>query len=51
MTSTNDLTGLTSAEVEQARSEGRVNDTQTSTGRSVGQIIRANVFTLSLIHI
>lgn len=45
MTSTNDLTGLTSAEVEQARSEGRVNDTQTSTGRSVGQIIRANVFT------
>jgi cation-transporting ATPase E len=40
-----DLTGLTSDEVRQRVSEGRTNKVTNSTGRSVWQIIRANVFT------
>ncbi|MCI1257071.1 MAG: HAD-IC family P-type ATPase [Corynebacterium provencense] len=39
------LTGLTSAEVERLTRQGRANVTGRGTGRSVGQIIRANVFT------
>ena len=37
--------GLTSAEVQQRRAEGRTNDVPDPTSRTVGQIIRANVFT------
>lgn len=44
-TGTTELTGLTSAEVEQRVSDGRVNVTGRGTGRSVLQIIRANVLT------
>lgn len=44
-TGTTELTGLTSAEVEQRVSDGRANVTGHGTGRSVLQIIRANVFT------
>lgn len=40
-----DLTGLSSAEVAQRVREGRTNEVGRSTGRSVWQIIRANVFT------
>ncbi|MGN0096637.1 MAG: HAD-IC family P-type ATPase [Corynebacterium sp.] len=39
------LTGLSSSEVSQRVSEGRTNTVGRSTGRSVWQIIRANVFT------
>ena len=39
------LTGLTSSEVSRRVSEGRTNTVGRSTGRSVWQIIRANVFT------
>lgn len=39
------LSGLSSAEVEQRVREGRTNTTGRGTGRSVAQIIRANVFT------
>lgn len=38
-------TGLTTAEVEQRKKEGRSNTTGRGTGRTVPQIIRANVFT------
>src|SRR5690606_978134 len=37
--------GLTSTEVEQRRAEGRTNDVVDPTSRTVGQIVRANVFT------
>ena len=37
--------GLTSAEVAERRRDGRVNDVPTTTSRSVGQIVRGNVFT------
>ncbi len=37
--------GLTTAEVEQRRAEGRTNDVPDPTSRTVGQIVRANVFT------
>jgi cation-transporting ATPase E len=37
--------GLTTAEVAQRRAEGRTNDVPDPTSRTVGQIIRANVFT------
>ncbi|MGP5929016.1 HAD-IC family P-type ATPase [Corynebacterium glyciniphilum] len=39
------LTGLSSAEVSQRVADGRTNTVGRSTGRSVWQIIRANVFT------
>ncbi|WP_312981211.1 HAD-IC family P-type ATPase [Corynebacterium sp.] len=39
------LTGLSSSEVSRRVSEGRTNTVSRSTGRSVWQIIRANVFT------
>jgi cation-transporting ATPase E len=37
--------GLTSAEVEQRRADGRSNDVPDPTSRTVAQIVRANVFT------
>ena len=37
--------GLTRAEVEQRRAEGRTNDVPDPTSRTVAQIVRANVFT------
>ncbi len=37
--------GLTSAEVAQRRADGRTNDVPDPTSRTVGQIVRANVFT------
>jgi cation-transporting P-type ATPase E len=37
--------GLTSAEVAERRRDGRVNDVPTTTSRSVGQIVRGNIFT------
>ncbi|AGP30224.1 HAD-IC family P-type ATPase [Corynebacterium terpenotabidum] len=42
---TTGLTGLTTAEVQQRVTEGRTNTVGRGTGRSVLQIIRANVFT------
>lgn len=38
-------TGLTAAEVEQRRSDGRTNDVPARASRSVREIVRANVFT------
>ncbi|MEV0360616.1 HAD-IC family P-type ATPase [Nocardia sp. NPDC050697] len=38
-------TGLTAAEVEQRRSDGRANDVPARASRSVREIVRANVFT------
>ncbi|MFI9247021.1 HAD-IC family P-type ATPase [Streptomyces sp. NPDC053086] len=38
-------TGLTAAEVAQRRSRGQVNDVPVSGSRSLGEIVRANVFT------
>ncbi|WP_353943951.1 HAD-IC family P-type ATPase [Streptomyces sp. HUAS MG91] len=38
-------TGLTSAEVEERRSRGEVNDVPLRSSRSLGEIVRANVFT------
>lgn len=43
--------GLTDAEVAQRVAEGKSNDIPERVTRTVGQIVRANVFTLSLIHI
>src|SRR6476646_831327 len=40
------VTGLTTADVERRRAEGRTNDVPNPTSRSIGQIISANVFTL-----
>ncbi len=40
-----DLRGLTAAEVEQRRTEGRTNDVEDPTSRSIGDIVKANVFT------
>jgi cation-transporting ATPase E len=37
--------GLTTAEVEQRRAAGQTNDVADPTSRSIGQIVRANVFT------
>ncbi len=37
--------GLTSAEVAERPGDGRTNDVPDPTGRTVGQIVRANVFT------
>ena len=37
--------GLTSAEVEERRRDGRANELPPRTGKSVGQIVRQNVFT------
>ncbi len=37
--------GLTTVEVEQRRAEGRTNDVPDPTSRTVGQIVKANVFT------
>jgi cation-transporting ATPase E len=37
--------GLTTAEVEQRRADGRTNDVADATSRSIGEIVRANVFT------
>jgi len=37
--------GLTSAEVAERRADGRTNDVPDPTSRTVGQIVRANVFT------
>ncbi|HEY6533746.1 MAG TPA: HAD-IC family P-type ATPase [Acidimicrobiales bacterium] len=37
--------GLTTAEVEQRRADGRTNDVPDATSRTLGQIIRANVLT------
>lgn len=42
---TETLTGLTAAEVRQRVRDGRTNEVRRSTGRSVWQIVRANVFT------
>src|SRR5436190_5897250 len=39
------LVGLTGAEVEAQTAAGRVNRTATRPSRTVGQIVRANVFT------
>ncbi len=43
--STLESTGLTSAEVEQRRADGRSNDVPNPTSRTVAQIVRANVLT------
>ncbi|WP_434700739.1 cation-transporting P-type ATPase [Trueperella pyogenes] len=40
-----DALGLTSAEVEQRRRDGRGNKLPPRTGKTVGQIVRQNVFT------
>ncbi|WZJ81255.1 cation-transporting P-type ATPase [Trueperella pyogenes] len=40
-----DALGLTSAEVEQRRLDGRGNKLPPRTGKTVGQIVRQNVFT------
>ncbi len=42
---TTPASGLTTAEVQQRRAEGRTNDAPDPTSRTVGQIVRANVFT------
>ena len=42
---TDTATGLTTAEVEQRRAEGRTNRTVDPTSRTIGQIVRANVLT------
>jgi len=39
-------TGLTDAEVEERRADGRTNAFEADTSRSIGSIVRANVFTL-----
>src|SRR5690349_10645259 len=39
------VSGLTSAEAEQRRAAGQANITANPTSRTVGQIVRANVFT------
>ena len=39
------IAGLTNAEVEQRRVDGRTNDVPDPTSRTIGQIVRANVFT------
>ena len=38
--------GLSTAEVRERRAAGRINSVPTATSRSVGEIVRANVFTL-----
>lgn len=38
-------TGLTAAQVEERRRDGRTNDVPTRASRSVRDIVRANVFT------
>jgi cation-transporting ATPase E len=45
VTDTTSLTGLTSAEVAQRVAEGRVNVPPETPGRTLGEIVRANVFT------
>ena len=40
-----ELRGLTAAEVGQRRADGRTNDVEDPTSRSIGDIVRANVFT------
>jgi cation-transporting ATPase E len=39
------ISGLSSAEVEQRKADGRSNDVEDPTSRTIGQIIRANVIT------
>lgn len=39
------LAGLTEAEVAERRATGRSNDVPAETSRSIGEIVRANVFT------
>ncbi|QPE06100.1 HAD-IC family P-type ATPase [Microbacterium schleiferi] len=44
--SAEEITGLTTAEVAQRVADGRTNDYQADSSRSIGSIIRANVFTI-----
>ncbi|MFZ4181267.1 cation-translocating P-type ATPase [Streptomyces sp. R02] len=45
VTATSPVTGLTSAEVAERVARGQVNDVPVRSSRSVGEIVRANVFT------